>query len=168
MAELERIGKTPLQWAPKEPLRWNPEIHWEVLYPPRQSETIPPEADNQCLVLRLHCHDWRVMLMADSGFASEKWLLNSGQDLKCDVMVRGAHRSDVGGLLEFMQATRPKIVVVDSANAAAESGWLSWAEERGTKVFDQDEAGAVTLQLRADSIKVHGFLGGQHLIKRAR
>ncbi|MFV1996087.1 MAG: ComEC/Rec2 family competence protein, partial [Verrucomicrobiales bacterium] len=142
-----------------------------VLYPPAKTNQ-DFAADNQCLVLLLECHGWRVLLLSDSGFVTEKWLLENESQLRCDVMIKGRHRSDFSGLPEFLNATRPGAIVCTNFHfpqeERLEKSWVEDAENRGIQVFDQAATGAVRIDLTAGELRVESFLTDQVFTKRAR
>ncbi|MFT4641098.1 MAG: competence protein ComEC [Verrucomicrobiales bacterium] len=142
--------------------------YWEILYPPQDESFAPAPADDRGLVMRLHAYDWRVLLMADAGFHTERWLLDSEQDLRADVLIKGNHADDVSGLAEFLAAVNPQVIVMDSEtdNPSSVSGWKA---KHAVHVVDQKEVGAVILGISKSKIKVRGFRADQEIfLKRER
>src|SRR3712207_9585598 len=73
-----------------------------VLFPPPRHRA--SKADDQALVVQLNVNDrWRVLLMSDSGEATEQYLLGSGADLRSDVIIKGQHSSGRSGTPEFLE-----------------------------------------------------------------
>jgi ComEC/Rec2-related protein len=142
--------------------------YWEVLYPPADEQFAASSADDRGLVLRLHGQGWRVLFMADAGFTTERWLLESGMDLTADVLIKGHHADDVSGMMEFLDAVQPRVVVHDSEVEHQEMA-SHWATARGIPLIDQKEVGAVMLKLSKGKIRLEGFREGQPIfLKRAR
>ncbi len=82
----------------------------QVLHPPAGLER--RVSDDQALVLRLQLTDGRrVLFMGDSGFATERWLIENEADLSSDVLVLGRHSRDLTGTPEFVRRVAPKWIV---------------------------------------------------------
>ena len=139
-------------------LKWGD--YWEVLYPPADEQFAASAADDRGLVLRLHGQGWRVLFMADAGFTTERWLLDSGVDLKADVLIKGHHADDYGGVIEFLDAVQPRAIVHDTEVDHDEMA-SRWATVRGIPLIDQEEVGAVILKLSKRKIRLEGFRGDQ-------
>lgn len=119
-----------------------------VLFPP--SSFVAKSADDQALVVQLAIEGTRVLLMSDSGTATERLLLASGADLRSDIILKGQHYSGASGTAEFLDAVQPRLIVTSSL-AAPEServkeDWTAEVAARGIRLYRQDETGAVTLR----------------------
>ena len=142
--------------------------YWEILFPPVDETFAPAPADDRGLVIRLHAHAWRILFMADAGFHTERWLLDSGQDLNADVLIKGHHAEDVSGLAEFLNQVSPKVIVMDSETDEATQS-KAWASTHGCHQIDQAEAGAVILGISKSKINVRDFRSNHEiLLKRER
>ncbi|MEZ5326173.1 MAG: ComEC/Rec2 family competence protein [Verrucomicrobiales bacterium] len=139
-----------------------------ILYPP-EGATIAI-ADDQAIVAQIDHLGWRILLMSDAGFATEKWLLDHCRYLDSDVLVKGRHRSDYSGLPEFLSAVSPGAVV--STNASFPKGesipdqWRAAVEAKGIMLFDQAQTGAVEIKANDDSLVVSGYANGQKKLLR--
>ena len=144
----------------------SPKSSLRLLYPP-EGKRHDYASDDQCIVLRLTCDSWRVLFMADSGFATEKWLLeNAGPgELDCDILVKGRHRSDYSGLPEFLNAATPQVVIATNFSFPVEeqipSSWEEMLFSRGIRLLDQSKTGAVSLRLSSDRLSVSCYLTGE-------
>ncbi len=131
--------------------------HWEVLYPPADETFAPSNADDRGLVLRLHVHGWRLLFLADAGFHTERWLLESGAEIHADVLLKDYHPDDINGTRPFIDAVNPQVIIADS-----DSGDLSslerWAQRHERLLFDQRQDGAIILGIEDDALRVRGFL----------
>lgn len=134
----------------------------EVLFPPASWKA--SVADDQALVLRLECRGWRVLMMSDAGFVTEKALLASGLDLRADVLVKGRHGSDFSGLPEFVNAVKPAALIYTNCRfpegERAPDSWRDRMAAKGIMIFDQAKTGGVTVSIDDRGIRVRGFLGG--------
>ena len=138
-----------------------------MLFP--QQEKLPgPRADDNGLVLRLHCSGWRVLFMGDAGFETEKWLLKHLPDrLASDVIIKGQHGSDVSGLEEFLLAVRPQAIVASNRSFPAtqqiSSAWREMLQKHQITLFDQQQSGAVEILAGPTSLKMKAYVNGQSL-----
>ncbi len=133
----------------------------EIIYPP--SDSTAGRADDKALVLRVTLGSFRVLLLSDSGWPTETWLLtHAASRLDCDVMIRGIHFSGYGGSAEFLRAASPNAIVVTGADfppheqISADS--IAAAAHLKIPIFRQDETGAVTIRIRRDSFEIRPFL----------
>jgi len=159
---LATAGLAPRPLVRGDRLRVDGNTEIRVLFPPPGHEAA--RADDHCLVLQLVCEGWRVLFTGDSGFETEKWLLGnaSPDELRSDVLVTGRHRSDAGGLPEFLEAVAPRALVATHADTpAAERIPPSLREHcarQGIRLFDQAERGAVRVSISGNGLSLAGFL----------
>ena len=139
-----------------------------ILYPPEGASIAI--ADDQAMVAQIDHLGWRVLLMSDAGFATEKWLLEHCRYLDSDVLVKGRHQRDYSGLPEFLAAVSPEAII--STNATFPEGeaipdrWRSSVEAMGVTLFDQAETGAVEIRVTEGDLILAGHANG--LKKRLR
>lgn len=134
-----------------------------VLFPPPEHRA--SAADDQALVAQLVVRDrWRVLLMSDSGEATERALLAAGTDLRSDIVIKGQHHSGHSGLPEFFDRVQPRALIVTSPrfpeNERVKDTWAAMVAARNIKLFRQDETGAVTLRFFADRWDATPHLSG--------
>ncbi len=122
-------------------------------------------ADDKALVLLLESHGRRILLMSDSGFATEQWLLENGTDLRADVLIKGQPTKDLSGTLTFLDRVHPQVIICEAPagprGAAVFEQWERDVRARGIELFRQDRTGAVHVEMRERGIRVNAFLGGQ-------
>ncbi len=143
--------------------RWQagPETSIEVVFPP---EGLPAQSrsDDECVVLLISLGPWRVLSMADSGFKTEKWILQHRPDLRADVVVMGRHGSDFCGLPEFFRGVAPRAVIATSsmfpAIEAIPEVMRNELRKAGIALFDQERTGAVEIWREEHSLVLRGFL----------
>ena len=113
---------------------------------------------------------WRILLMSDAGFATEKWLLEHCRYLDSDVLVKGRHQSDYSGLPEFLSAVSPRAIISTNATfpegEAIPDGWRSTVDATDAALFDQARTGAVEISITEDDLVLSGYANG--LMKRLR
>lgn len=142
-----------------------------VLYPP--PGTVARVADDKALVLQILAAGTRVLLMSDSGFLTERWLLeHERENLPSDVLVKGQHATDISGTPDFLAAVRPRAVVCSGADfppaQQVDEAWAAAVAARGIALFRQDQAGAVRIEITRDEWRARAFLGGQTFTSRTR
>jgi competence protein ComEC len=129
------------------------EVTARILFPPAIFEG--ERADDQALVIQLVVSGKsRVLLMSDSGSATEKVLLRNYSDLRSDILIKGQHHTGVSGSPEFLDRVQPQAIVATSRDfPESERIKPEWAENvraRGIKLFRQDETGAVQIKIFGD------------------
>ncbi len=161
-------GATTVRLEAGESIALGRGSYWEVLYPPGDEQFAASAADDRGLVLRLHALGWRVLFMVDAGFTTERWLLDFDTDLTADVLIKGHHADDYSGMIEFLDAVQPQVIVHDT-EVEHQEGASQWARVRGIPLIDQKEVGAVILKLSKSTLRLEGFRGNQPIfLKRAR
>jgi competence protein ComEC len=129
-------------------------------------------ADDQALVVRIRTPGFRVLLMSDSGAAAEDALLHGGAEaLRSDILVLGRHGSDITATAGFLDAVRPRVIVLAPADAFRDGSDEPALRERlahtGARVFDQAVCGAVVITFGDGSARVRGFLDGEESVLAA-
>ena len=135
-----------------------------VLFPPATHRA--SAADDQALVTQLVVRNrWRVLLMSDSGEATERALLAREDDLQSDILVKGQHHSARSGLPEFLERVQPRAIIASSPrfpeNERVKDEWAEMVRTRGVRLFRQDESGAVTLRFRRDDWEALPHVSGE-------
>ena len=106
--------------------------------------------------------------MGDAGFHTEKWLLENGADIQCDVMIKNWHSSDASGFPEFLEATGAKVIVASNGTSLAgesmPAGFAESAEALGIQVMNQAETGAVTILFRKNALELRPFLDSETVL----
>lgn len=145
--------------------RWNlaAQTGIEVVFPPQDLPS-QSRADDECLVLLISLGPWRILSMADSGFKTEKWILQHRPDLRADVLVMGRHGSDFCGLPEFLDGIAPRVVVANSAPFAvsetAKEATRTQLQKAGIAFFDQEKTGAVEIWRKQENLVLRSFVDG--------
>jgi len=165
-----RFGKSIVTRGDR--LHLAPAASVRVMYPPAGLRRAL--ADDKALVLQLTCAGRRVLLMSDSGFATERWLVENEPDLRSDVLVKGHHSRDFSGTPDFLARVQPLAIVCSQLDFSRDPGefdaWVTaTAAVQGTVIFRQDRTGAVNVAISRDgTLELRAFLGGQTFRSRAR
>jgi ComEC/Rec2-related protein len=144
--DIERLGK-------------NTTVH--LLHP--QPGATTRQADDQCIVARVDLEGFRVLLMSDSGAATEDTLVRRyGDELRSDVVVIGRHGADLAATETFLRAVRPAVIVLNRADpfreGSDEPALRARLDSTGAEVFDQEQCGAVILTATRHGLEVRGYL----------
>ena len=147
-----------------EVLTIGPDVKCAVIHPPRDFSS--SMSDDQALVLRLEIAGGPgVLLMSDSGLASEKSLVNSAIPLRSDIVIKGQHHSGKSGSNELLEAVRPQLIVATSRDfphhERVDDQWADEVQKRNIKLFKQSDTGAVEIWLRPDGWEARAYLTGE-------
>ncbi|MEX1117862.1 MAG: ComEC/Rec2 family competence protein [Terrimicrobiaceae bacterium] len=143
------------------------QVRVQCLYPPENLTS--DVADDKALVLLMHIGPWRVLLLSDAGPLTIHWLLeNARESLKCDVLIKGNHRSGISPPPDLWSAATPSAVIASSRDFP---GSERLAEEMirdldraDIPLFRQDETGAVIIQVHEAEMQIRSFLTPQELL----
>jgi competence protein ComEC len=147
------------------------EIRCSVLYPPQDFSK--PLGDDQALVIQLQFKRGpSVLLMSDSGHATEQALLKSGAALHSDIVIKGQHHSGKSGSMEFLEAVRPRIIVGSSrdfpSHERIDDQWAELVAQRGIKLFRQSDSGAVEIFVRREDWHARAYATGETFLSSSR
>lgn len=142
-------------------LELSPRVHARILYPPAGIEA--RSSDDKCLVLQLDVCGSRVLLMANSGFFTEQWLVKNEPELRSDILIKGWHGSDLSGTPGFLDAVHPQLIICSAASfpesVSIPESWTADVAKRAIRLFRMDETGAVHVGITADDCEVRAYLG---------
>jgi competence protein ComEC len=135
-----------------------------VLFPPPDSHA--RVADDQALVVQLILPgNTRVLLMSDSGEATERSLLERRVDLRSDLIIKGQHHSGASGTPEFLEAVRPQAIIASARepaeNQRIKEDWAEMVKSCGIKLLRQDKTGAVSVRFFKDHWEAAPLLEGE-------
>ena len=133
----------------------------KILHPPADFRA--KAADDQALVIQLRIEKkFRVLLVFDSGRATERLLLARPNELRSNILIKGQHYTGQSGSAQFLDAVRPELVVATSVDFPAHErvadDWAQMLREHGIQLLRQDRTGAVRLQFFRDHWRANGFL----------
>lgn len=150
IAELARTRDRRRLCAAGDEFDLSPNVKARILFPPRGLER--EQADDQALVIQLAvAGESRVLIMSDSGVATEEFLLRTYPDLRSDIVVKGQHYSGVSGSDAFLDSVHPQAIVATSRDfpesERIKDEWTQRVGARSIKLFRQDETGAVRIRI---------------------
>jgi len=140
------------------------EVTARVLFPPRNFTSAT--ADDQAYVIRaLVAPASSILFMSDSGIKTEQALLARHLDIRSDIIVKGQHHSGQSGSEAFLDTARPRLVIASSRDfpdhERITDTWVEELQERGIKLFRQDQTGAVTLRFDHDGWEAQSYFTGE-------
>ena len=148
-----------------------PKVSLEVLHAPAELSG-KGKADDTGLVLRLHCHHWRILFTGDAGYLTEERLLASGADLSADVIIMGRNQDDFTSSPAFLKAVRPLAIV--STNTpfphfeSIPESWRNFLQTNNIQLLDQSQTGAVTITIDQQSLTLTPTLDNTHPVTLIR
>src|SRR5881398_2493488 len=139
-------------------------IHAKILYPTTNIKITA--ADDAPLIVQLvFDEEIRVLFESDAGATAEASLLETGDNLQSDILIKGQHYSGGSGTPRFLEAVKPKLIIATSRESpVAEQITEEWANEiahRGIKLFRQDQTGAVEVQFGDEEWTARAYLSGE-------
>lgn len=132
---------------------WLDQLKIEVLAPLQFYDTM----NNNSIVLKLTYGDTTFLMMGDAEKEEEQDLLNSGVDLKADVLKVGHHGSKTSTTQQFLNAVRPSKAVISvgpDRNGLPKSEILQRLVQSNVKTYRTDVAGTVIFMSDGTNITV--------------
>jgi competence protein ComEC len=131
-----------------------PDSSARVLFPPPDLER--RHSDDESMVLQFESGNWRILATGDSGFFTERWLMEQEDTLASDFLVAGRHRLDFYLTPNFLATVQSQATIISRTHYAERSRRI--AESYGT-VFEQKTVGAVSIRLWNESATLTTHLG---------
>lgn len=161
---LEEAGRKPVELSAGDKFDLSRDAIADVLFPPRGFAGAT--ADDQALVIRLSVASRTVALfMSDNGTETERALLTNGSELQSEILVKGQHYSGSSGSAPFLDAVQPRLIIATSRefpeHERISEQWVEQLRARGTKLFRQDETGAVELKFSGKEWSAHAYMTGE-------
>ena len=166
-AALRSSGRGKSLVLPGDIVQHGPDATMTFLHPPADAGS--RSADDQAIVAQLDMKGFRILLMSDSGAATEDALVRRhGDELRSDVVIFGRHGEDITATESFLRATRPKVIVLNRADpfrdGSDEPALQARLAAAGAKIFDQEKCGAVILTATSRGLEISGYLQAQPLL----
>ena len=136
-------------------IRLDAQTRLDVLFPTGGLDITGETLNNSSIVLKLLYGDTSVLLMGDAGADVERHLLDSGADVRADVLKIAHHGSSSSTKRDFLEAVKPyaAVISVGRNNFGHPSPLvLEELESMGIRAFRTDRDGALTLLSDGKSI----------------
>lgn len=137
------------------PLSREASLH--CLHPSATSRSM--RGDDRAMVLMARLHGWRLLWMSDAGWITEQALRESGQDLRCDVLLTSGHEADASGTEDFLIAAQPRLVIRGSRGftrdgaTAPKDTLAAWCAREGIPLLQTTGAGSVLLAVEPRELR---------------
>ncbi len=136
--------------------------HAKVLLSPHD-QTLGTTADDRCLVFMVHWKTWKILWLGDAGRLSEQALLESGIDLKADLIVAGLHQSDLSLTKPFIDAVSPQAIIIPRLAGSKMDGprleQIQRLRNPSLQIIDRQQTGGLTLTIdEKGQILINGHL----------
>jgi competence protein ComEC len=133
----------------------------EVLWPPRPSEAPVTSGNNDSVVLRLVYGSIAVLLTGDIEQAAENALIESGVNLRAEVLKVPHHGSKTSSSGAFINAVQPGYAVISVGERSRfghpHPSVVNRYEERGVSLFQTGRDGTVTVETDGHTVGVTTF-----------
>jgi competence protein ComEC len=171
IAELTRNGDPRKLCAAGDEFDLSRDVRARILFPPRGLGG--GKADDQALVIELAVAGKpKVLLISDSGVATEEFLLKTYPGLHSDIVVKGQHHSGISGSDPFLDSVQPQAIVATSRdfpeNERIKSEWVEHVDARRIKLLRQDETGAVRIRVFRDRWEAKSYVTSEIFSSRSR
>jgi len=135
-----------------------------ILFPPGNFQG--ERADDQALVVELLVSGRRrVLLMSDSGEATENFLVQNHSDLRSELLIKGQHHTGISGTPGFLDCVQPEAIIATSRDfpdsERLKPEWLDEVRTRGIQLFRQDEIGAMRVRIFRDRWEATSYVTGE-------
>jgi ComEC/Rec2-related protein len=135
----------------------------QVLYP--RSTDIREKADDRAMVLMIECGGLKILWLGDAGFATEKALLERKIPLRCDILIRNQHATDLSGLAELFVEAQPQALISSNDPRTVEERMplrvVNYCHEAEIPLFDLYECGSVDITFDGAEAHLQGFANRQ-------
>ena len=133
----------------------------EVLWPPRPSHAPVTSGNNDSVVLRLVYGSIAVLLTGDIEQAAENALVESGANLRADVLKVAHHGSKTSSTEAFIDAVQPRWAVISVGERSRfghpHAAVVNRYVERGVRLLQTGRDGTVTVETDGHSFEVTTF-----------
>jgi competence protein ComEC len=123
------------------------------------------DINNNSLVFRVEYGHFRMLFTGDAGEAAEKRMLESGDDLRADVLKVGHHGSAYSSSPAFLAAVHPSAAIISVGRhnlfGHPSERALSALQAVGARVYRTDEDGAITIRSDGEHTSIEPFLRRQ-------
>jgi competence protein ComEC len=135
-----------------------------VLFPPENFQA--ERADDRALVVELLVSGRRrVLLMSDSGAATENFLVQNHSDLRSELLIKGQHHTGISGTPAFLDCVQPQAIIATSRDfpdsERLKREWLEDVRTRGIQLLRQDETGTVQGRIFRDRWEATSYVTGE-------
>lgn len=126
----------------------------DVLYP----DEITGAANEESVSLKMTYGDVRFVFTGDAGVKEEQEMIESGMDLKAEILHLGHHGSNTSTSPAFLKAVAPEVAIysagIDNSYGHPHAEVIAAAENAGAEVYGTDVNGTILVETDGDSYSV--------------
>lgn len=126
----------------------------DVLYP----DEITGAANEESVSLKMTYGDVRFVFTGDAGVKEEQEMIDSGMDLKAEILHMGHHGSNTSTSPAFLAAVAPEVAIysagADNSYGHPHAEVIAAAENAGAKVYGTDVNGTIIVETDGTSYNV--------------
>ena len=163
MLEIARSKKIKLIQASRGDRFYMGDTVFEVLNPSRDS-AFANDNDNS-IVLKMTYGGMSFLFTGDLGFEGERGLLESGLDVRAQVLKAGHHGSATSTSEEFLSKVNPSFAVIsagiDNSFGHPSQKVLDLFLQNGIKIYRTDLQGAITFKIQKNNVKIFTSIPGE-------
>jgi len=160
---LQAAGKRPHHLRRGDRLMLGPEVGAEIIYPPPDLQIA--SADDAPLIARLRLGKTFALFESDAGSEAESALLEYGDDLRSEILIKGQHQAGGSGSAAFIDAVQPRLIIATSRESPLaermNDQWASDIAQTGIKLFREDLSGAVEIEFGASGWTARAYATGE-------
>jgi beta-lactamase superfamily II metal-dependent hydrolase len=108
-------------------------------------------ADQRVAIYRLHWRGWKFLFTSDAGLGAEQQMLDARVEMKADVIIAGKHRSDLSLTDAFVNAVRPRVILISNDDYPIEEriepASIAYWRSHGILVIDQSLTGGEVITM---------------------
>ena len=141
---------------------------WTVLHPERGERGFA-RADDNAVVMKKRIGAWTFLHLSELGEAGQKKLVESGADLRADVVIAGMPEQGEPLTEELLELIRPRVIVLGTAEypytAQGKPELRERLEASGAEIFYANEENAVTITVKGNECVVSTMTGRRAALK---
>ncbi|WP_233785990.1 MBL fold metallo-hydrolase [Planococcus halotolerans] len=126
----------------------------DVLYP----EQLTGAANEESISMKLTYGDIQFVFTGDAGIKEEQEMIDSGTDLRAEILHLGHHGSNTSTSNAFLEAVSPEVAIysagADNSYGHPHAEVLAAVENSGAEVYGTDVNGTVIVETDGDSYNV--------------
>ncbi|QQL45791.1 ComEC/Rec2 family competence protein [Sulfuriroseicoccus oceanibius] len=163
IAQLTLPDAHPLARGHHIPL--TPNTSLEILFPPAGFSAA--RQDDRQLITRVHCGNWRILLLDAAGFLPCATVLaHAPETLRADIVVGGWPNHDVPLTSALLHYIKPKAIILRSPPIsiphARQRKLNQLLEQSGATIIRLRDHGAAIIEIDGQSLRVTGHVSGHH------
>ena len=156
---VEELERDTARW--RQVKRGDSVAGWTVLHPLGTEKFT--QGDDSALVLRGEFRGTRILMLSDLGRPGQQALLDSGQDLRADIVVAGMPTQGEPLIAPLLDAVKPRVIIVQDSEYPVQRRATKALRDRlgsvGVPVFFTTVDGTAAIRLKRDGVEVRASSG---------